>query len=113
MSTYETHELHRKEALRTHWYQGSYAQMKEVIFKVADEMGMNVIDVNDTYQEFLLDGDYDLVIKVCSYGRYEQGVDFNLTTRIFFDFGQGKRLVTEWYRRLGTYLKFKGISLHP
>ena len=29
MSFYETHELHRKEELRTRWYQGSYEEMKK------------------------------------------------------------------------------------
>ena len=34
MSFYETHELHRKEVLRTHWYQCTYDDVKKAIFKI-------------------------------------------------------------------------------
>ena len=67
MSFYETHELHRKEVLRTRWYQCTYQDMKKAIFDVAEELGYGVIDVNDTYQEMLLEGPNVLVIKVSSF----------------------------------------------
>ena len=113
MSFYETHELHRKEALRTHWYQCSYQDVKKAIFDMAEELGYGVIDVNDTFQEMLLEGPNTLVIKITSFGRYEQGVDFNLTTKWFFDFGLGKNTVTKLYAQIGRHVKFKGVSLHP
>ena len=47
MSFYETHELHRKEELRTRWYQGSYEEMKKAIFAVADYLGYGVYDCNE------------------------------------------------------------------
>ena len=113
MSFYETHELHRKEALRTHWYQCTYDDVKKAIFKIAEELGYGVIDVNDRYQEMLLEGPDSLVVKVTSYTKYEQGVDFNLQTKWFFDFGLGKNVITKWYSHIGKHCKFKGVSLHP
>lgn len=113
MSFYETREMHKKEILRTRWYHATYADVKKAIFEVADELGYAVVDVNDTYQEFLLEGRAVLVIKVCSYSRYEQGIDFNITTKSFFDFGAGRLKIKEWYDRLGRHLHLKGISLHP
>lgn len=113
MAFYETHELHRKEELRTRWFNGSYEDMKKAIFAAADYLGYAVYDCNDTYQEFLLEGPASLVIKVCSYGRYEHGVDFNINTRGFIDFGKGKRMITQFYDALGKHVRFKGVSLHP
>ena len=113
MANYETHELHSKEALRTRWYQGTYQDVKTGILKVAQEFGYDILDVNDRFQEMLLEGSVVLVVKITSFNRYEQGVDFNVTTRSFFDFGKGKRVITSWYDALGKYCKFKGISLHP
>lgn len=113
MSFYETHELHRKEALRTRWYQCTYQEMKKAIFDIAEELGYGVTDVNDTYQEILLEGPNVLVIKVSSFSRYEQGVDFNLSTKWFFDFGLGKNTIIRLYDQLAKHVKFKGVSLHP
>lgn len=114
MAIYETHETHRKEALRTRWYQCTYEDMKKVIFQAAEYLRYDVIDVNDRYQEFLLEsGSTSLVIKVSTYYRYEQGVDFNIDTSHFFDFGSGKRKITQFYEFIGTKVRFKGVSLHP
>ena len=113
MAIYETHELHSKEALRTHWYQGTYQDVKNGVVKLAKEFGYDIIDINDRFQEMLLEGPAVLVIKVTSYNRYEQGIDFNVTTGGFIDFGKGKKIITKWYEALGRYCKFKGVSLHP
>lgn len=113
MANYETHELHNKEALRTHWYQGTYQDVKTGVLKVAQEMGYDIVDINDRFQEMLLEGPHVLVVKITSFNRYEQGVDFNITTKMFFDFGQGRRVITKWYDALGQHCKFKGVSLHP
>ena len=50
MSYYGTRELHRKVEFRTRWYQGTYENVKQAIFKMADELGYGVIDVNDTFR---------------------------------------------------------------
>ena len=113
MVFYETRELHKKVALRTRWYQGKYSEIKDAILKVASEMGYEVIDINDTYQEMLLEGTNTISIKISSYGRYEHGVDFSLSSNLPFDFGMGKRVIVKWYDNLGKYCKFKGVSLHP
>ena len=113
MSFYETHELHRKDVLRTQWFECTYQDMKKAVFKVAEELGYAVIDVNDTYKEMLLEGPDTLIVKITSYHKYEQGVDFNLSTKWFFDFGLGKRVITRWYNHIAKHVKFKGVSLHP
>ncbi len=113
MSFYETRELHSKEAFRTHWYQARYEEIKEAIFKMADDLGYVVVDVNDTFKEMLLEGAHVVIVKITSYNRYEQGVDFNISTNWFFDFGRGKKVVSKLYNQIGKYVKFKGISLHP
>ena len=113
MSFYETRELHVKEAFRTHWYQGSYEEVKRAIFKMADELGYDVIDVNDTFREMLLEGPHVVIVKITSYNRYEQGVDFNISTKWLLDLGRGKGLVNGLYNHIGKYAKFKGVSLHP
>ena len=113
MSFYETRELHSKEAFRTHWYQANYEDTKKAIFQMAEDLGYSVIDVNDTYREMLLEGPHDVIVKITSYGRYEQGIDFCISTKWWFDLGRGKKVVTRLYEQLGSYIKFKGVSLHP
>ena len=113
MSFYETRELHSKEAFRTHWYQCTYDQMKKAIFDVAEELGYGVIDVNDTFKEILLEGPHLVIIKVTSFNRYEQGVDFNITTKWLLDLGRGKHVVNRLYNSIAKHVKFKGVSLHP
>ena len=39
MSFFETRELHRKEELRTNWYQCTYQDAKKAIFAIAEELG--------------------------------------------------------------------------
>lgn len=113
MSFFETRELHRKEELRTHWYQCTYQEAKKAIFAIADELGYGVVDVNDTFHEMLLEGPHVIVVKITSYNRYEQGIDFNISTKWLLDLGRGKGLVNGLYNHIGKYAKFKGVSLHP
>ena len=113
MSLYETRELHSKEELRTHWYQGTYADVKNAVFKMAETLGYDVIDANDTFREILLEGAHVIIVKITSYNRYEQGVDFNISTNWLFDLGRGRKLVSGLYEEIAKYVKFKGISLHP
>ena len=113
MSFYETRELHPKEAFRTHWYQASYDETKKAVFKAAEELGYGVIDVNDTFHEMLLEGPYAIVVKITSYGRFEQGIDFAVSTKWLLDFGRSKKLVGSLYSHIAKYVKFKGVSLHP
>ena len=113
MSFYETRELHGKEAFRTRWYQASYDEVKKAIFKMAEDLGYGIIDVNDTFHEMLLEGKHVVIVKITSYNRYEQGVDFNISTKWLLDLGRGKTLVSRLYNQIAKYVKFKGISLHP
>ena len=113
MSFYETRELHSKEAFRTRWYQCNYEQMKKAIFDVAEELGYAVIDVNDTFKEILLEGRHLVIVKITSFNKYEQGVDFNITTNWLLDLGRGKAFVNRLYDSIAQHVKFKGISLHP
>ncbi len=112
MSFFETRELHPKEALRTRWYQCSYEEAKTAVMRTANELGYNVVDVNDTFHEMLLEGANDIVVKIVSYTRYEQGIDFTVTTPWLFDLGRSSRLVDRLYTNIGKYVKFKGVSLH-
>lgn len=113
MSFYETRELHTKEAFRTHWYQCTYDQMKKALFDVAEDLGYSVVDVNDTFKEILLEGRHLIIVKVTSFNKYEQGIDFNITTKWLLDLGRGKTLVNRLYAGIAEYVKFKGVSLHP
>lgn len=113
MSFYETRELHTKEAFRTNWYQCTYDQIKKAIFEVAEELGYDVVDVNDTFKEILLEGRHMIIIKVTSFNKFEQGIDFNITTKWLFDLGRGKVLVGRLYDSIAKHVKFKGVSLHP
>ena len=113
MSFFETRESHSKEAFRTRWYQGTYEEVKKAIFSAAEELGYGVIDVNDTFKEMLLEGPHVVVIKISSYGRYEHGIDFTVSTKWLLDLGRGKGVVSRLYDQIGKHVKFKGVSLHP
>ena len=113
MSYYETRELHRKLEFRTNWFQGTYDEVKKAIFKAAEELGYGVVDVNDTFKEMLLEGRHVIVVKITSFNKYEQGVDFNVSTKWLLDLGRGKKIVANLYGHIGRHVKFKGVSLHP
>ena len=113
MSFFETRELHRKEELRTNWYQCTYQDAKKAIFAIAEELGYGVIDVNDTFHVMLLEGPHVVVVKITSYGRYEQGIDFAISTKWLVDLGRSKALVRRLYSHIAKHVKFKGVSLHP
>lgn len=113
MSFFETRELHSKEELRTHWFQCTYQEAKKAIFEAAEELGYSVIDVNDTFHEMLLEGPHVVVVKITSYGRYEQGIDFAVSTKWLLDLGRSKKVVGRLYNSIAKHVKFKGVSLHP
>ena len=111
MSFYETRETHRKEALRTHYYIATYDQMFDICLKVAEERNYRILDKNYERKEIFIEGDCSIVITITSFGR-EQGVDLNCDTYSFFDFGKGKRRITEFYNAIGQKASFKGTGLH-
>lgn len=113
MSFFETREMHPKEALRTRWFQGTYEEVKKAIFNAAEELGYGVVDVNDTFHEMLLEGPQVVVVKITSYGRYEHGIDFTVSTKWLLDLGRGKGVVNRLYNHIAKHVKFKGVSLHP
>ena len=113
MSYYGTRELHRKPEFRTRWYQGTYDDVKKAIFQMANDLGYGVVDVNDTFREMLLEGRHVVIVKVTSYNKYEQGIDFNISTKWLLDLGRGKVIVDRLYSQIAKYVKFKGVSLHP
>ena len=113
MSFFETRELHSKLELRTQWFQCTYQEAKKAIFSVASELEYEVMDVNDTFHEILLEGPYVVIVKITSYGRYEQGIDFAISTKWLLDLGRSKALVGKLYNQIAKHVKFKGVSLHP
>ena len=113
MSFFETRELHSKLELRTNWYQCTYQEAKKAILNVAEELGYEVMDVNDTFHEILLEGPHVIVVKITSYGRFEQGIDFAVSTKWLLDLGRSRSLVSKLYNHIAKHVKFKGVSLHP
>ena len=113
MSFFETRELHSKLELRTNWFQCTYQEAKKAIISTAEDLGYEVVDVNDTFHEMLLEGEHVIIVKITSYGRYEQGIDFSVSTKWIFDFGRSKDLVSKLNNNIAKYIKFKGVSLHP
>ena len=85
----------------------------KAVFDMAEELNLAVRDVNDTYKEILIEGAYLVIVKITSFNKYEQGVDFNISTKWLLDLGRGKTLVTRLYNTISKYAKFKGVSLHP
>ena len=61
----------------------------------------------------LLEGPHTVIVKITSYNKYEQGVDFNITTKWLLDLGRGKKVVDRLYNHIAKHVKFKGVSLHP
>lgn len=51
MAVIETGENQTKLVLQTHYYKASYEQIKEVYLAILEELGHNVVSVNDDYTE--------------------------------------------------------------
>ena len=113
MSFYETRELHSKPALRTHYFASSYDDLEKAIIKVAEDLGYQLTDYQRDRKEFGFDGPASLVVTVTSFGYSEHAVDLNIDTNIFFDFGAGRRKITNFYSHLAQIVTYKGVSLHP
>lgn len=113
MAVTATKENHAKEALRTHYYTCNYQKAKEAIIQLAQVMGYQVQHMNDQFNEVLLvKGAVTVLVEITMITQRETGIDFNIETSSFFDFGKGQKEIARFYQYLDKTLPFKGISLH-
>ena len=108
---YETREKHPKEYLKTRYYIATFDEIVRVIRKVCETLNYRILNEDLTRREIFVEGDCSIVITISPFGR-EQGIDLNVDTYTFFDFGKGKRRIKEFYAEVAKHVSYKGVGLH-
>lgn len=110
----ETAERHSDEALKSRYYKASYAQAKEAVKKILPDFRYEIYNENDDFGEIIAtNGKFNMTLKIYMVNMRETSVDIFLENNRMFDFGAGKKHITEFYQALNKVLEFKGLSLHP
>jgi len=113
-SNAETRELHSDVELRTHYYRNSFKDCLKIVEKMAEELRMDVRDINERHGEiYLLGNGYDAIITAIQLSPIETGIDIKINYFSFAGFGRPRKRVMEFFDYFDKNLKFKGISLHP
>ena len=113
-STCETRELHADAQLRTRYYRNSFKDVVTAFEKIAQEEQYDLRDVNQTHGEiYLLANGFDMIATVSQITPIESGIDFKINYFGFAGFGRPKAKAVALYKKLDSFLKFKGVSLHP
>jgi len=113
-NTCETRELHRDSSLRTNYYRNNFNQVLNALNEIANELHLEVKNVDKIHKEiYLLGSGYDIIVTLSEITPIEIGVDLKLNWFSGFGYNRPKKKVLEIYAKLKEKLRFKGISLHP
>lgn len=111
MKDVETHDLHPMEVFRTRYYKNEYEQVKEVVLRYVNDMGANIVNVDDNYGEILVDaGKYDLIISVKRVTVIEHAVDFKVTMKTLLGLNRPAKIVKAFYDFLDKNLNAQGVG---
>lgn len=110
----ETKELQADQELRTRYYRNTFKQCLEAVESMAEEMKLEVRDINMEHGEvYLLGFGYDVITTITKITPIEVGIDFKVNFFTTFGFNRPKKKIVELYEALDERLNFKGVSLHP
>lgn len=109
MPLYETMEISSSEYLKTRWYENSYGECRKAIINFAKKRNAIIRDINDFYQEFLINiSGKELFVKITTDNK-KSAVDIRLNA---FPLTKNKQFINEFYLFLNEELKFIGKSLY-
>jgi len=110
----ETRELHKKVALRTHYYRNSFDQVKKALDTIVEEDNMQVQDVNRKFGDIYLLGDgYEVIVSAIQLTPNETSIDFKINYFVTIGWNRPEKKAVHLYARLDQLLHFKGTVLHP
>lgn len=112
MTAIETSENQKKLLLQTHYYKASYEEIRDAYLKILDDLGHEIVSVNDDYVEICSEVPHMIVIaKIIEQDKKETSIDFYIQP----DFGaKGKALkfIEDVLKKIEASYEFKGVSLH-
>jgi len=114
LSSAESRELHSDVELRTRYYRNNFKDCLKVVQKLANELKMDVREVNEQHGEIYLIGNgFDAIITAIQLTPIETGIDIKVNYFSFAGFGRPRKRIIELFKYLDANLKFKGVALHP
>ena len=111
---FRSREMHKKEALRTHYYRNNFDAVAEAFKKIAEEENMEIQNIDKKWGEILIIADgYEVIAIVNQITPIETSVDFKINYFVTFGFNRPDKKAIHLYQRLDGLLNFKGVMLHP
>lgn len=96
--------------LRPHYYINDYQTIKKRVIETANLLKIQVVDVNDNYQEILLvkSVNCDIIVTIFRAGSSGSRVDLHVNIETGICFGGCKKTIVEFYKVLDPRLNRKG-----
>lgn len=108
--TLTTSDNNSDPALKPHYYANDYQSVKKQVLEVAKLLKLNIVSVDDKYQEILLvkSGNCDIVVTIFRAGASGCRVDLHVNIETGICFGGCKKTIQEFYKVLDPRLIRKG-----
>ena len=112
MTSIETSENQKKLILQTHYYKASYEQIRDAYLAILDDLGHNVVSVNDDYVEIYSEDSHMFVVaKIIEQDKQETSIDFYIQPD-FAGKGRAIKFIEEVLSKIEAKYEFKGVALH-
>lgn len=108
MGSAQTSETNEIEYLKTHYYNNSYEEIRNVIFNYFKNRRAVIVDINDEYMEFLIKDNVEFNIKVCQINDKVCSLDVK-TMGLFII--SGKKSIKEFYAYTDSNLSLNSVGL--
>lgn len=110
----ETSERAVSELLTTHYYKTSYEKLKEVYLELLEELGYDVVSIDDNYCEIFAEvTNMTVLAKFTEQNPRETAVDFYINAEyLLFSKKKALTFIEIAYNELRKKFDLKGTGLH-
>ncbi len=109
-----TGEREKKLVLQTHYYKTNYENIRNIYLELLDELGHNVVSVNDDYHEIYSEIPHmEVIAKIIEQNPEETSIDFEIHAEfVVGSKGKAEKFIQQAYDKIEGKYQFKGVSLH-
>ncbi len=111
MATIETSNKNKNENLITRYYRNDFDQCVAVIRKAVKDYGFELVHIDSTFQEILIEtNSFTVIMKIKYITPIESGIDLCVTSKSFFK--SANTHIKQWYDIFDKSLQFNGKGLY-
>ena len=106
----ETDDFHHLDALRNHYYQNNYDDVRGAIVKMCEELNYKIMNIDDNFKEILVEYNHGEIIFTSILYGYTIQLSMKINSNYFIPFKRPIRDIKNIYAYLDKKLNLKKVG---